>query len=591
MVTINGFVLSVLMISTLFNVNDVPPVRHLHPLPSPLQSLFDETESRDTEGRYGAYLSATLAQYGKDIDKSVIFFQKALQQNPDSLHILTRAFYQLLQAGAMEEAGQAAVKLVALAPDTIGRENLVRQVAALYDMIHSSTEQASKRLESWRLKSGDNFIVFLMEAWVAVRAGNQSKALKLLDMAEKTDSYGASIAVEHKAYIYEAFGDLQKAEQAFASLVANDQPASLYPFIQYAASVKRREGVDKAQMLLKGYYKKFNGNRFILREGLRITEGQSPSYDARNPREALSMMFFRLGSDLSKSQSKQAAIIYLKIANYLHSGATDTALLLGRLLEDQKNFLGAAKAYNLVRESDPLFAIAQARRINVLRSTEETEILHLAVDQALSDNPNHLDMVLTKAELLREKGQFEQALAAYDKVIINLEPGAEAGWYPYFGRGIVFDQLGMWERAEADLIYSLSLNKGQPAVQNYLGYSWIDRGIKMEEGRALIEAALAQDPQDGFINDSLGWVHYLMGNYRAAVTYLEKAVALEAGDTTLHDHLGDAYWKVGRKIEARFQWHHALNTDPLEKDKKNLHDKLIYGLEKKSVVAGEQRIG
>ena len=114
---------------------------------------------------------------------------------------------------------------------------------------------------------------------------------------------------------------------------------------------------------------------------------------------------------------------------------------------------------------------------------------------------------------------------------------------------------------------------------NYLGYAWAEQGIKLTKANELIVKAVKQRPRNGYIADSLGWVLYQSGDYKRAVPALERAVQLRPNDATINDHLGDAYWKVGRKLEARFQWDKAksmkLDADHLE----SINQKLKHGLE------------
>jgi Flp pilus assembly protein TadD len=135
-----------------------------------------------------------------------------------------------------------------------------------------------------------------------------------------------------------------------------------------------------------------------------------------------------------------------------------------------------------------------------------------------------------------------------------------------------------WPEAEKALQTALTLMPDQPSVLNYLGYSWIDRGINLEEGKALIEKAVAQRPADGYIIDSLGWAYYLTGDYERAVTELEKAIEYTPADPTINEHLGDAYWRVGRRSEAYFQWQRALTLDPEPDMIAPLKEKLEKGL-------------
>jgi Flp pilus assembly protein TadD len=115
---------------------------------------------------------------------------------------------------------------------------------------------------------------------------------------------------------------------------------------------------------------------------------------------------------------------------------------------------------------------------------------------------------------------------------------------------------------------------------NYLGYSLVERGEKMDEALDMIERAVAAQPQNGAIVDSLGWVLFQMGQYEEAVGHLENAAALEAVDPVVNDHLGDAFWAVGRTTEAQFQWNRALSFSADTSDEAaRIRRKLDIGLD------------
>ena len=113
---------------------------------------------------------------------------------------------------------------------------------------------------------------------------------------------------------------------------------------------------------------------------------------------------------------------------------------------------------------------------------------------------------------------------------------------------------------------------------NYLGYSWIDQGINLDEGMKMIKRAVEQRPDDGYIVDSLGWAYFRIGNYEEAVKNLERAIELKPEDPTINDHLGDAYWRVGRMLEAKFQWAHARDLKPEPEDLPKIEAKIVNGM-------------
>ena len=95
----------------------------------------------------------------------------------------------------------------------------------------------------------------------------------------------------------------------------------------------------------------------------------------------------------------------------------------------------------------------------------------------------------------------------------------------------------------------------------------------------MIEKAVEQRPDDGYITDSLGWILYRLGKYDEAVGPMERAVELQPIDPIINDHLGDVLWKVGRKLEAEFQWRRALSFEPEEEDAERIRRKLDVGLD------------
>ncbi len=181
--------------------------------------------------------------------------------------------------------------------------------------------------------------------------------------------------------------------------------------------------------------------------------------------------------------------------------------------------------------------------------------------------------------ILRGHKKFAECAETYGKAIAHHRQRRtrRTGLIFYF-RGICYERSKQWAKAEADLKKALELFPDQPHVLNYLGYSWIDQGINLDEGMAMIRRAVEQRPDDGYIVDSLGWAYYRLGNYEEATKHLERAIELKPEDPTINDHLGDAYWRVGRKLEAQFQWAHARDLKPEPEELPKIEEKLKNGL-------------
>ena len=147
------------------------------------------------------------------------------------------------------------------------------------------------------------------------------------------------------------------------------------------------------------------------------------------------------------------------------------------------------------------------------------------------------------------------------------------------GRGVAYERIGEWDKAEKDLLASLESSPDQAYVINYLAYTWIEKGVKIEKSLKMLKKANSLKSNDPFIIDSLGWALFKLKKYEDAKNYLQKAVQLLPGDPTVNDHYGDALWKNGNKIQARYYWNYVLN---LNDTKKNLKDvikvKLLSGI-------------
>lgn len=201
-----------------------------------------------------------------------------------------------------------------------------------------------------------------------------------------------------------------------------------------------------------------------------------------------------------------------------------------------------------------------------------------AKDAGELDPSEKLQALDALGNILRSRKLYADAVDVYNRAIALIPKPDRRHWVYFYARGTSYERLKNWPPAETDLKKALELYPDQPLVLNYLGYSWIDQGINLDDGMRLIERAVAVKPDDGYIVDSLGWAHFKRGNYAEAVRYLERAVELRPDDPVLNDHLGDALWKVGREREARFQWDQSLTLKPEPEDALKTRRKIDDGL-------------
>jgi Flp pilus assembly protein TadD len=140
-----------------------------------------------------------------------------------------------------------------------------------------------------------------------------------------------------------------------------------------------------------------------------------------------------------------------------------------------------------------------------------------------------------------------------------------------FMRGAMYEKMKNFGAAEAEFRKVLDLNPKNPSALNYLGYMLADRNVRVPEALEMITQALELDPDNGAYLDSLGWAYYRMGDLDKAESSLQRAIERFSKDPTVHDHLGDVYFKQGRIADAIAQWQASLQewhrTSPSELDK------------------------
>jgi Flp pilus assembly protein TadD len=238
-----------------------------------------------------------------------------------------------------------------------------------------------------------------------------------------------------------------------------------------------------------------------------------------------------------------------------------------------------------VPASSPLKRNAEIELGSALDQLDRTDDAIAHIQKIIAKDPRDLDALITLGGIYQARKRFAEAGDAFSKAIEVVGQPTRANWSLYYYRGIAYERTKQWDKAEQDFKKALELFPDQPSVLNYLGYSWVDKGINLAEGMAMIKKAVDQRPDDGYIVDSLGWAHYKLGQYDEAVVQLERAVTLKPSDPTINDHLGDAYWKVGRQLEATFQWKHARDAKPEPEELARINQKLAQGLTEPSKAA------
>ncbi len=290
--------------------------------------------------------------------------------------------------------------------------------------------------------------------------------------------------------------------------------------------------------------------------------------------EGMAEAYLDLAAALQQDNQNQFAMVLVRLSLLLRPDFTAARILAADMLETDGHPDRALDMLAAMGADDPLSAMVLLRRADLEgRLGQDTAALNHLHDLALA----YPDSSLPDAEagdILRVKGDYPAAAAAYGRAMLRIAAPSEFDWPLFYDRAVAYEQAGQWPLAEADFKKALQLEPNQPMVLNYLGYSWAERGEHLDDARRMIEAAARQRPDDGAIVDSLGWVMLRQGDADGAVRTLERATELDPEDPTINTHLGDAYWAAGRKTEATYQWRRALTLNPVPAEAAKLQAKL-----------------
>jgi tetratricopeptide (TPR) repeat protein len=251
---------------------------------------------------------------------------------------------------------------------------------------------------------------------------------------------------------------------------------------------------------------------------------------------------------------------------------------LGAAYVDKDALDQAISEFRKIPPESALFADSRRNIFLILRKQNKMGEAIRILEESIQAKPNEEDLYLLLAEVFEKENQLEMALT-------TLKRGLEKNENPqgiHFQMGALYDKMGDFDKMVAEMKEVLRLNPNHADALNYLGYSYSERGIQLEEALNLIQKAMELKPNMGYITDSLGWVYYKLGDYKRAVTELEKASQLTPDDSTITEHLADSYLKLSRIQKAIEFYERALKLDPKSDQKERLQKKIKELKEKPS---------
>jgi tetratricopeptide (TPR) repeat protein len=507
----------------------------------------------------GAYLAGTVAFEQRDMRQAADLLTLALGDDLDNGVLAQKTLVALMSDGRIEDA----IKLAHRMQDAGVRSILVSLVLMQEQAREGDYEDAlklSRELPDDRLMQ---VTAPMLRAWLAV--GAKGKDAGIAELKPLTEIDGAQMLAQMQtALITDHAGDSKKAAADLLAAIDEgaDIPAQLAEFY---VTLSLRNGDEKAaRAMVERYRTQAEGRGEDVASAMerQIGQGKANGPLIKDAKQGMAIAYTQVAMELMADDYNGDAMWLTHLALDLDPKLDIAALALGDLHRQANHLDQAIDAYNQVPETSIFRRPSQLSIAESYRRQEKFGDAEGMLRKLMDGDKTDISAAQQLGQLLRSNKKFDEAAKVYGVAIDRLGTLEPEDWQLFYYRGISYERAKQWPPAEKDFQKALELSPDEPYVLNYLAYTWVERRENLDQALKMLEKAVGQRPEEGFIIDSLGWAHFMLGRYPEAVEELERAVALAPTDPVLNDHLGDAYWKVGRHQEARFQWSRALSFDP-----------------------------
>lgn len=513
---------------------------------------------------YGLYLAARNALTSGESAMGADYLARVYALTPEQPRVREQAFTAALLAGDLNEAARMAPTDPEVSPVIVQAGRLVE---AVQTYARGDARGADARLKTAPVGEPHDRAGFYVQGWIAAAARDWDRALAM--PPADFDPVSSLVARANRARLLEQRRRYDDADAEWRDLTSHAIAGALFRQ-PYGEFLERRGRRDDAMAQYDAAVTAGTADRRVMQGRERVlAKGRPPALP--NMREGAAQALRTAADQMTAQRAHEFAAVYLRLAQNL-SPSDNTQLLIGQtLIQGGIEPAGRAALAEVSEASPALYAAARIQMAMSLSKAKRDEEALIELRRAAAVRPDEGAVAYMLAGQLMQMDRHQAALDLLNGPLLNT---ADQGYDIHFLRGAAYESMDRDDEAEAELWAALQMQPDNPTLLNYLGYLWVDRGSRVQEGAAMIARAHAAEPKDGNIQDSLGWAQFRQGQYEAAVVNLEGAVDKQPANPEINDHLGDAYWAVGRQREAGFQWNRVLTLEVDDKRRAEVEGKL-----------------
>jgi tetratricopeptide (TPR) repeat protein len=497
----------------------------------------------------GSYLSGKLSASQGDVKGALKYIGETMAYQQGDPQLLRQAYRLSVLAGEFDQAGTYSEKLPVTEEDRLLDPRMLRAMLAIKK---NDFNKASELLKVVSPEGANSLFLPILQGWVDFGQSQPINTAKLYDSLKIAGQFKPLLQYQI-ALLLDAAGKKDEAKE------------------QYDAVFKQKHLSYRIAEVLVNFYQRQSDAEKLKNVHARYEEqyhhalGEiQKSPIVSSPREGAAEIFYGISSLMFSLEAYSEAQIPLQMALDLRPEFDAVYFLQANLLERQERLNEAVLAYQNLKDHPAFGLQARIRMAFCYQDAGRVKEALQSLEETIQKFPNEEEPLLTKADILRVEKKYEQAIAIYTQALEKLKADPVKQWPLFYARGICYERVNQWKKAETDFLEALRLEPDQPDVLNYLGYSWLVQGQHIVQAKEMIEKAMVARPQDAHIIDSMGWALYHLGEYEEALDYMEQAIDLSPRDPTVNEHLGDIYWRLGDKLQAKYQWERALLFEPEE---------------------------
>ena len=522
------------------------------------------------------YFSGILLLNDNQYEDSLKHLKKLSGLENSHVSYSVKYLYSLVNSGNLKEAFDYSKKLEEQKLDSF-ESNLI---SGIFYLKKAETELAKK----YFLKAKISSEKFILNNYVSNSLYNWSNLSNLNQATrdlEKIDQRFENLKKIQNVFLHCYFNS-PITDNLFTEITSNAKTDfSRYNYFHASYSVSTGS-IKNAKKIIESALKLYPRNLLLNQFKNDLYENKNISaFNCKREMHVVAEILYITANALSSQSIYSQSNFFLNLSKYLNEDFISYDALLAENFYKIGDFKKAKKIYyNLGKHGDAFnwFSAKQLSSI-FIQEKNKSEAFKLLDKSYKNLLEKEIYETFDYAEFLKNNEKFKESISLYTKILVEVDKDHPLYTEATDGRGVAYERIGEWSSAEKDLLASLEANPDQAYVINYLAYTWIEQGVKINKSLSMLEKANKLRSNDPYITDSLGWVLFKLKRYKEAKDYLQLAVRLLPADPIVNDHYGDALWKNGDEIQARYYWSYVLGLKKTEeKLKKTLEKKLIKGL-------------